>query len=260
MPQQQLQGKKIAILVENGFEQVELTEPQRALEQAGAQTHIVSPQSNQVKGWDYTDWGDEFPVDVPLEQANPDKYDGLMLPGGVMNPDKLRINPQAQQFVRTFFETGKPVAAICHGPWTLINAGVIRGRHVTSYPTLQVDLKNAGAYWTDQEVVVDRGLVTSRRPGDIPAFNRAMIEVFATDGGEQFAGKTPSSATNASFETGTGEPHPGFDSPVQTTFAHRNSEVRESLPSDPYPPQKNRNRREEWQDGEPEQEDRGRDR
>ena len=176
---QQLSGKKVAILVENGFEQVELTEPKKALEQAGAQTKIISPQRGQVKGWQHTDWGDEFPVDVPLEQANPDNYDALLLPGGVMNPDKLRINKQALRFVRMFFDDGKPVAAICHGAWTLIDAGVVKGRTLTSYVSIQTDLKNAGANWVDQEVVVDQGLVTSRKPDDLPAFNRKMIEEFA---------------------------------------------------------------------------------
>jgi protease I len=175
----QLNGKRIAILVADGFEQVELAEPKKALEQAGAQAEIISPAKGKVKGWDHTEWGDQFTVDVPLEQANPENYDGLLLPGGVMNPDKLRINKQAVQFVRAFFEAGKPVAAICHAPWTLIDAGVVGGRTMTSYPSLQTDLKNAGARWVDQEVVVDNGLVTSRNPNDIPAFNRKMIEEFA---------------------------------------------------------------------------------
>lgn len=176
---QQLNGKKVAILVANGFEQVELTEPKQALEQAGAQTHIVSPEQGQVKGWQHTEWGDPFPVDVPLAQANADDYDALLLPGGVMNPDHLRRNQQALQFVRSFFAAGKPVAAICHGPWTLIDAGLVKGRKMTSYESIQSDLKNAGAQWVDQEVVVDQGLITSRKPDDIPAFNRKMIEEFA---------------------------------------------------------------------------------
>lgn len=176
---QQLNGQKVAILVADGFEQVELTEPKRALEAAGAQTQIISPAQGQVKGWQFTEWGDRFPVDVPLEQARPDNYDALLLPGGVMNPDKLRRNPQAVQFVKAFFDAGKPVAAICHGPWTLIEAGVVRGRQLTSFESIQTDLKNAGANWVDQEVVTDNGLVTSRKPDDLPAFNRKMIEEFA---------------------------------------------------------------------------------
>lgn len=176
---QQLNDKRIAILVENGFEQVELTKPKQALEEAGAQTDIISPASGKVKGWNFTEWGDEFQVDVPLEKAKPNNYDALLLPGGVMNPDKLRINPQALEFVKAFFDTSKPVAAICHGPWTLIDAGVVKGRKLTSYASIQTDLKNAGAQWIDQEVVVDNGLVTSRKPDDIPAFNAKMIEEFA---------------------------------------------------------------------------------
>lgn len=175
----ELTGKRVAILVENGFEQVELTKPRQALEEAGAQTHIVSPAGNRVKGWDHTKWGDEFDVDVSLNEAQAADYDALLLPGGVMNPDKLRRNEKAQRFVRSFFEAGKPVAAICHAPWTLIDAGVASGRRLTSYHSLQLDLKNAGARWVDEEVVVDNGLVTSRKPDDIPAFNRKMIEEFA---------------------------------------------------------------------------------
>jgi protease I len=157
---------------------VELTEPKKALEEAGAKTDIISPESRTVKAWDFENWGEEFAVDVPLEQASADDYSALLLPGGVMNPDQLRRNEQALNFVRQFFGAGKPVAAICHAPWTLIDAGVVKGRKMTSYPSIQMDLKNAGAKWVDQEVVVDAGLVTSRSPSDIPAFNRKMIEEF----------------------------------------------------------------------------------
>lgn len=174
----ELEGKRVAILVADGFEQVELTEPRKALDQAGARTEIVSPASGQVKGWNHTEWGDTFPVDVPLDQARPDQYDALLLPGGVMNPDTLRMTPAAVSFTRSFFQAGKPVAAICHGPWTLVEADVVRGRRMTSYQSIQTDLKNAGAEWMDQEVVVDNGLVTSRKPDDLPAFNRKMIEEF----------------------------------------------------------------------------------
>jgi protease I len=174
-----LQGKKVAILVADGFEQVELIEPRKALEQAGAKTEIVSPAKGQVKGWNHTEWGQQLPVDVPLKQADAEDYDALLLPGGVMNPDHLRTDPVAQRFVRAFFEAGKPVAAICHAPWTLIDAGVVRNRRLTSYHTLQTDLRNAGAQWLDQEVVTDANLVTSRKPDDIPAFNKAMLELFA---------------------------------------------------------------------------------
>jgi len=169
-------GKKVALLVADGFEQVELTGPQTALEENGAITHIVSPSPGEVKSWAEKEWGDKFPVDVPLDQADAGDYDALVLPGGVMNPDKLRVNPQAVQFVRNFFQAGKPVAAICHGPWTLINAGIVEGRTMTSWPSLEADLRNAGATWVDREVVVDQGLITSRNPHDIPAFNDKLIE------------------------------------------------------------------------------------
>jgi protease I len=171
-----LTGKKVAMLVANGFEQVELTEPKKALEKAGATVSIVSPESPRVKGWKRTEWGDEFDVDIPLSEAKADEFDALVLPGGVMNPDKLRRNEWALQFVRAFAESGKPIGAICHGPWTLIDANVVSGKKMTSYPSIQTDLKNAGANWVDEEVVVDNGLVTSRKPDDIPAFNRKLLE------------------------------------------------------------------------------------
>jgi len=174
-----LAGKKVAILVADGFEQVEMTEPRKALQEAGAETQIVSPKDGKVKGWQHTDWGDEFPVDVPLKSARADQFDALLLPGGVMNPDHLRIDAQAVQFVKDFFEAKKPVAAICHGPWMLAEADVLRDRTVTSFPSIHTDLENAGARWVDQEVVTDQGLVTSRKPDDIPAFNRKMVEEFA---------------------------------------------------------------------------------
>jgi protease I len=175
---QELNGKKVAILVADGFEQVEMTKPKQALEEAGAQTHIISPEGDKVQGWNHFDKADEFPVDVSLDRANPNDYDALLLPGGVANPDQLRVNPKAVQFVKSFFEASKPVAAICHGPWTLIEANAVQGRTVTSWPSLQTDLRNAGANWVDQEVVVDQGLVTSRKPDDIPAFIGKMIEEF----------------------------------------------------------------------------------
>lgn len=171
-----LQGKKIAILATDGFEQSELEKPKAALEEAGATTHIISPKSGEIKGWDTDDWGNKVKVDVVLSEAKADNYDALVLPGGVMNPDKLRIDETAISFVKSFFDAGKPVAAICHGPWTLINAEVVEGREMTSYPTLRKDLENAGAKWTDKEVVVDNGLITSRNPDDIPAFNKKLIE------------------------------------------------------------------------------------
>jgi deglycase len=174
----ELSGKKIAILVENGFEQVEMTEPRKALEEAGAGTDLISPENGKVRAFQHDDPGESFPVDVNLKDALPDDYDALLLPGGVANPDKLRMNPEAVRFVKSFVEAGKPIAAICHGPWTLIEAGAVRGRTMTSWPSLQTDLRNAGANWVDREVVTDRGVVTSRKPDDIPAFNRKMIEEF----------------------------------------------------------------------------------
>jgi protease I len=173
---QTLQGKKVAILVTDGFEQSELEGPRQALDDAGAETVLISPKDDEVKAWDEDDFGDSFDVDLPLSEAKPDDYDALLLPGGVMNPDTLRTIPEAVQFVRHFFSAGKPVAAICHGPQMLIEAGVVRGRKLTSYPSLQTDLRNAGAVWVDQSVVTDQGLVTSRRPDDIPDFNAKMIE------------------------------------------------------------------------------------
>ena len=178
MPGGNLEGKSVAILVTDGFEQVELTEPRKALDDAGAKTEIVSPRVDEVKGWKETEWGDPFDVDVPLDQAKADDYDALLLPGGVLNPDKLRMEAKALRFVKDFFKQGKPVAAICHGPVILIDAGVVKGRTLTSYPSIKADLANAGAIWVDKEVFVDNGLVTSRKPDDIPAFNRKMIEEF----------------------------------------------------------------------------------
>jgi protease I len=174
-----LKGKKIAILVADGFEQVELTEPRKALQDAGADAKVVSPADGHVKGWDHKDWGDEISVDIALKSANADDFDALLLPGGVMNPDHLRMNPDAVRFVRDFFDAGKPVAAICHGPWSLVEADVLRGRTLTSWPSLKTDIRNAGGNWVDKEVVNHHGLVTSRKPDDIPAFNREMISLFS---------------------------------------------------------------------------------
>jgi protease I len=174
-----LNGKYVAILVADGFEQVELTGPRKALADAGARTAIVSPAKGTVQGWKHFEKGDRFDVDVPLSAARSSEFDALVLPGGVANPDQLRTISQAVSFIREFFEAGKPVAAICHGLWPLIDAGVARGRTVTSWPSLKADLTNAGATWVDQEVVTDRGLVSSRKPDDIPAFNRKMLEEIA---------------------------------------------------------------------------------
>ena len=173
-----LDGLKVAILVTDGFEQVEMTEPRKALDEAGARTSIVSLKDDKVRGWKFTEWGDEFPVDVLLAQARPEDFDAILLPGGVINPDKLRMDETAVLFAQAFLDAGKPVATICHGPWTLIETGKMRGRRLASWPSLQTDLENAGAEWVDQEAVVDGNLVSSRKPDDIPAFNREMISLF----------------------------------------------------------------------------------
>jgi len=174
-----LNGKKVAILTEDGFEEVELTEPLKALRDAGAEVSIVSPRKEKVKAWDGDHWSSELPVDQALDEARPEDYDALLLPGGVLNPDALRTNEKAVQFARHFLESGKPLAAICHGPQLLIETGLLKGRKVTSYQSVRTDLQNAGALWEDREVVTDQGLVTSRNPGDLPAFNRKMIEEIA---------------------------------------------------------------------------------
>ena len=179
MAAQQLRGKRVAILATDGVEQIELTEPRKALDAAGARTVVVSPKTGSIKGWDHDHWGETIPVDQSLDDARADQFDALMLPGGVMNPDHLRRNERAVQFVRSFFDAGKPVAAICHAPWMLVEADVVDGRTITSWPSLRTDIRNAGGDWVDREVVTDQGLVTSRKPDDIPAFNRKMIEEFA---------------------------------------------------------------------------------
>ena len=174
-----LDGKKVAILVADGFEQVEMTKPRKALDEAGAQTKIVSLKSGKIQGMNHADKGDKFDVDLTLDQARPEKFDALLIPGGLFNPDVMRTNERAQNFARHFFRESKPVAVICHGPQVLINADLVRGRKMTSWPAIRVDMRNAGARWVDEEVVVDNGLVSSRKPDDIPAFNRKMIEEFA---------------------------------------------------------------------------------
>jgi protease I len=173
-----LSGKKIAIITEDGFEEVELTSPKQALEQAGATVHVISPENGKVKAWDHDHWSIEVPVDVTLQNANPEEYDALMIPGGVMNPDKMRMNPGCVEFAQHFIDSGKPIAAICHGPQLLIETGALNGRTMTSYPSLKTDLENAGVKWEDKEVITDNGLVTSRSPKDLAAFNRKMIEEF----------------------------------------------------------------------------------
>jgi len=174
-----LLNKSIALLAADGFEQVELEGPKKALEEEGATVSIVSPCARKIQGMHHADKGDQFDVDIPLDHANAGEFDALMIPGGLMNPDTLRSNSRAIDFTRAFFQSGKPVAAICHAPWVLIDAGVLPGRKLTSWPAIQTDVRNAGGTWVDEEVVVDNGLVTSRKPDDIPAFNRKMIGAFA---------------------------------------------------------------------------------
>ncbi len=176
---QNLQGMRIAILATDGVEQVELLKPRQALDAAGAHTEVVSPAQGKLRGWNHTEWGVDIAVDVPLSSADPGRYAALLLPGGVMNPDKLRMIPEAVAFVKHFFEARKPMAAICHGPWMLVEADAVRGLTLTSWPSVQTDIRNAGGIWVDREVVGENGIVTSRKPDDIPAFNAKMIDVFA---------------------------------------------------------------------------------
>jgi deglycase len=175
----ELKGRKIAILATDGFEQVELTDPKKNVEAAGATTEVLSVKEGTIKGWKFTDWGDSARVDKLVGKANVDDYDALILPGGQINPDKLRMEKPAVEFVKKFVATGKPVAAICHGPWMLIEAGVVKGKTVTSWPSIHTDLVNAGANWVDREVVEDGNLITSRKPDDIPAFSKKLTEVLA---------------------------------------------------------------------------------
>jgi protease I len=179
MAEERLQGCKVAVLATDGFEQVELQRPVEALRRAGAEVEVVAPHGGQIQGFNHFDKGDMVQVDRELASASPDQYDAIVLPGGVINPDQLRLVPQAIDFIRAFAEAHKPIAAICHGPWTLINAEAVEGKRMTSWPSLEVDLTNAGAEWVDQQVVVDAGLVTSRKPDDLPAFCDKMIEEFA---------------------------------------------------------------------------------
>jgi protease I len=179
MADKALSGMKVAILVTNGFEQVELEKPRKALEEAGATTSIISPENGTVQGMNHDQKGDEFAVDLELQEAQPEEFDAVLLPGGVVNADKLRVSEQGQQFVKAMEKTGKPIAVICHGPWLLVSAGLAKGRHLTSYHTLQDDIRNAGAKWSDEETVLDKNWISSRQPDDIPAFNKRMIELFA---------------------------------------------------------------------------------
>jgi protease I len=186
----ELQAKKIAFLATDGVEQIELVEPWKAVEQAGGEPELLSIQPGKIQGFQHLDKGEEFSVDKHVSQAEPDDYDGLVLPGGVANPDSLRMDEDAVRFVKSFFETGKPVGVICHGPWTLVEAGVVKGRKITSWPSLQTDIRNAGGNWLDEEVVVDAGLVSSRKPDDLPAFCAKIVEEFGEGVHEEQAEKT----------------------------------------------------------------------
>jgi protease I len=192
-----LQGKRIAFLATDMVEQVELTEPWQAVKDEGAETELVSLEEGEIQGFNHYDKADTFTVDRTVEEASADDYDGLVIPGGVGNPDTMRADENAVEFVRQFFEQGKPVGVICHGPWMLVEAGVVRGRKVTSWPSLQTDIKNAGGNWVDEEVVVDKGLVTSRKPADLPAFNKKIVEEFCEGRHEEQAQKTRQAAASA---------------------------------------------------------------
>jgi protease I len=189
-----LQGKRVAFLATDMVEQVELTEPWQAVKDEGAEVELISLEDGQIQGFNHYDKADEFKVDRTVEEARADDYDALVIPGGVGNPDTMRTDENAVQLVRDFFEQGKPVGVICHGPWMLVEAGVVRGRKVTSWPSLQTDIRNAGGNWVDEEVVVDQGLVTSRKPDDLPAFNKKIIEEFAEGRHEEQAAKTQAEA------------------------------------------------------------------
>jgi protease I len=197
MADNQIQRKKIAFLMANeGVEQVELTEPWKAVEQAGGKPELIAPDSGKVQAFNHLDKADTFDVDKTVREADASDYDGLMLPGGVANPDNLRLHDDAVEFVRSFFRAGKPVAAICHAPWTLVEAGVVDGMTLTSWPSLKTDIRNAGGNWVDEEVHVDNGLVTSRKPADLPAFNAKMLEEFAEGKHEELAAQAGRSSSS----------------------------------------------------------------
>ena len=192
----ELQGKKIAFIATEGVEQAELAEPWKAVEEAGGQPELISIEAGEIQAWQHFDKGGSFKVDKTIEEAQPDDYDGLVLPGGVANPDQLRTDENVVSFIRDFAASGKPIGVICHGPWTLIEAGVVQGRTITSWPSLQTDLRNAGANWVDEEVVVDQGLVSSRKPDDLPAFNAKLVEELA-EGRDAAAARKAQQAVHA---------------------------------------------------------------
>ncbi|HTP67820.1 MAG TPA: type 1 glutamine amidotransferase domain-containing protein [Dongiaceae bacterium] len=202
-----LKGVRVAILATGGFEQDELMKPRQALNEAGAETTVVSPNGGEIRGWKHTEWGDRISVDESLKNVAPEHFDALLLPGGVISPDKLRMEPKAVQFVRSFFNAGKPVAAICHGPWSVIEAGAAYGRRIASWPSLKTDLRNAGAEWIDEEAVIDRNLVSARKPDDIPAFNKAMIELFASSKERGATLRAPGTPSGISEHNGDAQVH-----------------------------------------------------
>jgi protease I len=208
MSRNELTGKKVAILATNGVQHAELTEPRKALDEAGAKTTLIAPKSGQIKSWEKGNWAAEIPVDLTLDVARPDDFDALLLPGGAMNADHLRTDKRAVQFVRDMFQSGKAVAAICHAPWLLVEAGLVRDRTLTSWPSLQTDIKNAGGDWVDREVVTDMGLVTSRKPEDIPAFNAKMLEEFAegNHAAKRKAETNPAATTSTTTTAAAGSP------------------------------------------------------
>lgn len=187
--QKDLSNVRVAVIATDGFEQVELTEPVEALQQANATVHIIAPEPGRIRGWNFTDWGEEIPVDRTVDEASPAEYDALLIPGGVMGPDQLRMNQDVIDFTRKFFTEGKPVFAICHGAQLLVECDVLEGRRMTSYPSVKSDMRNAGAHWVDEEVVVDRGLITSRSPKDMSAFIRQILETLAQVREKQPAGQ-----------------------------------------------------------------------
>lgn len=221
-----LEGRRVAMLVTDGVEQVELTAPRMALDQAGATTHIVSTKPGTIQGFNHLDKGDTFRVDRTLDEAKPGEYDALVLPGGVANPDALRVDERAVRFVREMVRAGKPVAAICHGPWTLVEADVVRGRTLTSWPSLKTDIRNAGGTWVDAEVHTDRGLVTSRKPDDLPAFCRKMVEEFAEGVHAGRAGARTRAEGTQGYDEVVEDSFPASDAPSTTPVTSVGEPVR----------------------------------